>query len=171
MTEADSAWQLKADETRHELDSLQDFCKALDTLLPQARRSVRLFAPALDPELLNRQSVTEALGGFIRASRHARMQVLFANSDTAIQGSHHLVAFAQRFPSFIEMRKLSAPEARSPAWIIFDDAGLIWRHDYRRYEQGFARCSYRARATALIRIFDEQWNASKPDPQLKRLRL
>lgn len=171
MTEADSAWQLKVDETRHELDSLQDFCEALDRLLPQTRRSLRLFVPELDPELLSRQPVIETLGSFIRGSRYARMDVLFADSDSAIKSSHQLVAFAQRFPSFIEMRKLASAEARSPAWIIFDDAGLIWRHDYRRYEQGFARCAYRARAKALIRIFDDLWNVSKPDPQLKRLHL
>ena len=155
---------------RQALQHLSDFRAALDALLPQGRRTLRILAPELDHELLSRDEVTSALAAMVRVSPMTRIRVLLADSSAAIQRGHRLVQLARRFSSYIEMRLIEDPESSGPAWLVLDEQAVIQRPDYRSYTDGRV-CGLDPDAGRLCREFDEMWERGAPDPELRRLHL
>ena len=164
-------WILGKDDTRHPLQDLQAYCDAVDRLLPQGRRTLRIQAPTLDSELLNRDSVSSAVAALIRVSPNTRIRLLLSDSSEAVRNGHCLIRLAQRFPSYFEIRKLSEWSGRGPSWLVLDETAIIWRRDYLRYADGYAICDAAAEAGALCRSFDESWEQARTDPDLRRLHL
>ena len=164
--------EVKAGENdgRHLLETPTEFRQALDQLLPQGRRTLRILAPELDPELLSREPVVSALAGMVRIGPMTRIRVLLADSTAAVQKGHLLVPLARRFTSYIEMRLLEDPESSGPAWLVLDEQAVIWRPDYRSYAGGYV-CGLDPHAARMVREFDTEWERSQPDPELRRLHL
>ena len=169
MSESHNPWVLGKDATEHPLESLSDFQDAVDRLLPQARRTARIFVPELDIVLLSREPVVAALSAMVKISRYTHIRILFADASTAVRSGHRLIALGQRFPSYISLQKLSDPDRASPAWIVLDERAVIYRRDYNRYSEGYACAYQRGRAARLVTQFDQLWEASRPDPELRRL--
>lgn len=146
--------------------------EACDELLDTARRSIRIFAPDLDPHLLSRRPVIEALGRLVRVSRNTRIRVLFADGDSAIRSGHLLIAASRRFPSYITLRRL-AEEHRDlrSSWIMADDRALLWRRDYARLEDAWISWQGGRNGQRLRRDFDDWWQYAETDPQFRQLHL
>lgn len=164
-------WILGKDDNRHSLQGLQSFCDAVDRILPQGRRTLRIQTPTLDSELLNRDSVSSAVAALIRVSPNTRIRLLLNDSSEAVRGGHCLIRLAQRFPSYFEIRKQAEWSGRAPSWLVVDETAIIWRRDYLRYTDGHAICQAPAEAGALCHGFDESWEQARPDPDLRRLHL
>lgn len=164
-------WTLGQDSERHSLADFDAHCQALDTLLPQGRRTLRIFAPTLDIELLNREPVTSAVAALVRVSPLTRIRILLTDSSPAVRSGHRLITLSQRFPSFMEIRKRDQWDARCPAWLVLDEQATLWRPDFNRYSDGIACCHEPGQAGKLCRDFDEMWEQSSQDPDLRRLTL
>ncbi len=154
----------------HLLENPSHFQAAADHLLPQGRRTLRILAPELDFELLSRESVVSALATMVRVSPKTRIRILLADSSSAVQRGHLLIGLARRFTSYIDMRLLDDPESSGPAWLVLDERAVIWRPDYRSWKDGQV-CGLDPRAGQLCREFDDLWERSLPDPELRRLHL
>ncbi len=142
---------------------------AVDEVLEQARRTVRILAPRLDTELLNRAAPLEALARLTR-SRYARIRVLLEDSGPAVRSGHGLIDLAQRFPSYMEMRLLGPEDrGRRDAWIVADESALVYRPDHQRLADGHMDLHDVRLAPKLARDFDEWWERGEPDPDLRRL--
>ncbi len=153
----------------HRLDDQQALAEAVDRVLGQARRTVRIFAPRLELELLNRATPLEALARLTR-SRHASVRVLLEDSGPAVRSGHGLIDLAQRFPSSIAMRLLGPEDrGRSAAWLVADDSAVVYRPDHQRLADGHMDLQDPRRGPKLARDFDEWWERGEPDPNLRRL--
>jgi hypothetical protein len=162
---------LGEDDRQIILDSRDDFLQHTDLMLSQARRSLRVHAPDMDPQLLNR---AEPLALCRRLTRHplCSARLLIHDSDQAKKNGHGFIDMAQRFPSFIEIRILSAEDrSRQDAWLIADDTGLVYRPHYQRLAAGHACFHDVSLAAKLARDFDEWWERAAPDTELRRLYL
>ena len=155
---------------RHALEHPCDFREALDHLLPQGRRTLRILAPELDFELLSRDPVVSALAAMVRVSPMTDIRILLADSTAAVQRGHQLVPLARRFTTYIRMQLLDDPESSGPAWLVLDEQAVLWRPDYRSYTNGHV-CGLDPAAGKLCREFDDMWERSHPDPELRRLHL
>lgn len=155
--------------TGQRLDHQQALAEAIDQVLGEARRTVRILAPRLDIELLNRAVPLEALAGLTR-NRHARVRVLLEESGSAVRAGHGLIDLAQRFPSAIAMRLLGPEDqGRRDAWVVVDDSATVYRPDHQRLADGRMDRHDPSRASKLVRDFDEWWERGEPDPNLRRL--
>ena len=142
---------------------------AVDQVLGQARRTVRILAPQLDSTLLNRSAPLQSLARLTR-SRYTRIRVLLEDSGPAVRSGHGLIDLAQRFPSYMEMRLLGPEDrGRRDAWIIADDNALVYRPDHHRLADGHTDLHDVRLAPKLARDFDEWWERGEPDPDLRRL--
>ncbi len=147
----------------------EDLAAAVDQVLEQARRTVRILAPQLDITLLNRSVPLEALARLSR-SRYARIRVLLEESGPALRSGHGLIDLVQRFPSSMEMRLLGPEDrGRRDAWIIADESALVYRPDHHRLADGHLDLQDVRLAPKLARDFDEWWERAEPDPDLRRL--
>lgn len=155
---------------RCSLNTLEAFRSACDQLLGNTRRSVRILSPNMDLALLSRASVATALSDLIRVSRFTDIRILFADSLLAMKHGHRLIELSRRFPSTISLRQLPLDSrGERHSWIITDDANLLWRPDHVRYDNGFYEEENRELAPRLCRQFDDTWERSQPDPELRRL--
>ena len=88
-----------------------------------------------------------------------------------IKLGHRLLTLARRLSSSVRIHKLTDhPELPSDTFVVRDNDGTIYKpNDIER--EGFYQPASRATAQRFIDKFDELWHKSKPDPQLRVLRL
>ena len=150
-------------------ESLQAGC---DDILRQARRTVDILAPDLDPFVLDREPPLDALAQLTRVSRFTRIRVLFHDAGSAVRDGHRLIHVARRFPSFISMRRVAEEHREeSASWIVVDSRHALWRPDFTVKEGGHLFHEEPGKATQLVRRFNRWWEYSAADPALRELHL
>ncbi len=144
---------------------------AVDLLLAQARQRVELFTPDMEPWLYDRSQVVEALHGLVLRSRHGRLRVLTIDTERAIKDGHRLVELARRLSSYAEIRRVHEDYRDTPeTFLLADEAGMLRRPVSGRPEgQLLLRVPMEVRQKRAW--FDEVWERSTVDPQLRRLYL
>ena len=151
-------------------DDRVDYQQACDEVLAGARRELRIFAPDLDQQLLNRERVSELLVRLARHNPAARVRILLADAGQAVAEGHRLIYLARRLPSLISIRVLPADiRDHQECWLLADGQTLLWRPDYRHLRQGILHRNDATRSAALLRLFDEHWEQSRSDPALRQL--
>jgi len=140
-------------------------------LVQQSRRELRLFTRDLDAMIYDQRSFLDALKRLALSSSQARIRVLLQDDQPALKYGHRLIELARRLTSSIEIRIPSA-EYRDHAanFLVADSSGYIYREIATVYE---ARADYHdpLEAEHLSAFFDEVWEHSLPDPELRRLYL
>ena len=157
---------------QHELISLDQseaVCQASLALVRQAQRSVIIISRQLDARLYNNSEFTTAVRDFTLSSRHARLRILVQDSGPAIQSGHGLIELSQRLSSFIEIRIPDHQHANyNYAFLVVDAGGYLYREQADLYT---AHCSFADRkyADELSRKFEDIWESSQPDVNLRRM--
>jgi len=153
------------------LDSRDDFCEYIDTLLIEGRRNVKILSRELEPSLYNRESCVRALSALARAHPLAQVEILVKDSQNLVEQGHQIVRLAQRLPSKISIRRLSIePEDDAMAFMIVDRDGLLFKNDENSM-QGFANLQAGAEIKNLMDVWERLWQNSEADPQLRPLSL
>ncbi|MEE4250112.1 MAG: hypothetical protein V2I38_05940 [Alcanivoracaceae bacterium] len=143
-----------------------------DQVLAGARRNLRIFAPDLDQQLLNRDRVSELLVRLARHNPSARIRILIADAGQAVADGHRLVYLARRLPSYVSIRVLPRDSRDvSENWLLADDRILLWRPDFRHLRHAVLHTDDPARCGALQRHFDQRWDQSLSDPALRQLHI
>lgn len=159
------------DDQEQLLSTPAELNEAVDAVLGQARRTVRILAPDLDTAVLNRRPPLESLRQLAR-SRYSRVRVLLEHSGPAVRAGHGLIELAHRFPSTFELRLLADEDrGRRDAWLVVDDTGLVYRPDFERLTDAHAHIHDVRLAPRLARDFDEWWDRGEADPNLRRLHI
>ncbi|RRN57280.1 GNAT family N-acetyltransferase [Pseudoxanthomonas sp. SGNA-20] len=139
-------------------------------LAAHARRGLGIYSRALDPGLLDRREVVDALRRF--ATRPGRRQVRILLQDAAAPQREDapLLALAQRLPSVFELREVADPvDARYPSAYAFNDAGgALFRPLGQRFE-GEGGIDDGPAARRLAHAFAPVWERSRPCTELRAL--
>lgn len=140
-------------------------------LVQLARRSLDIYSRDLDAAIYDDQDFIDAVRSLAIATKHKAVRILVKDSSRAVKYGHRLIPLAQRLTSFIEIRKPPA-EYRdyNEAFLVVDGCGYIHRKLADRYE-GLAHFNAGRDARRLVEFFDEVWQSSAPDPDLRRLYL
>lgn len=143
-----------------------------DEVLAGARRNLRIFAPDLDQQLLNRERVSELMVRLARYNSSAWVRILISDASQAVAVGHRLIYLARRLPSFVSIRVLPRDSRDvSENWLLADDQTLLWRPDFRQLRHAILHHDSPARCAALQRHFDERWELSASDPALRQLHI
>ena len=100
-------------------------CKAvLVALAGHARRELGLYSRAMDPGLLDRRDVLDALRRFAVRPGERRIRILLQDPATPQRSGAPLLPLAQRLPSVFAFREVRDPvDARYPSAYAFNDTG------------------------------------------------
>lgn len=140
-------------------------------LTQQAVRTLHIFSRDLDHALFDTPEFEEAASQLARGSQYARIQILVQDSSGAVRRGHRLITLAQRLSSRIEIRKPVTEYADiNRAFFIADETGYISRQLADRYD-GVGNFNDRLTARDLAGFFNEVWERSQQDSQLRRLHL
>lgn len=155
--------------TARTLSRAEDSREAAIELAHKASRYLAIFTPDLEPIIYDRPGFVDAVKELALRSRFSRIRILVKDSNRAVKEGHRLANLAQRLSSYIEVRRLAGDYgAMTEAFLIADERGLLYRPLASRFE-GIIDTDDRFQAREKLRLFDEMWERSTPDPELRRL--
>lgn len=140
-------------------------------LIQQARRSLCLYTPDLEPWLYDHRELGEACSRFLRGHPRNHLHILLRDSQRIVRNGHVLLRLARLLPSNCQIRLLHPDyPADEIAYLLVDDCGLLLRRT-PQLPAGQIHYQERARARQLQRQFDQAWSTSLSDPNLRSLLL
>ncbi len=166
-----SSYRLGQQHEALSLDQSEDVRQAGLALIRQARREVIVISRHLDPGLYNNTEFATAVRDFVVNNRYARLRVLVRDADPAVRSGHRLIELSQRLSSFIEIRIPDQQfDGYNSALLVVDAEGYLYREQADLYH---AQCSFADRkfSDGLCHQFEEMWDSSHPDMNLRRMLL
>ena len=134
-----------------------------------AKRELVLFSRDLEPLLYDQQDFIQAVQALAVRSRMSRIRIASIDPGPAIRTGHRLVTLAQRFSSYIEVRRASHDhENLTETFLVADDTALLYRPLSTRYE-GYYDLHAPMEARQKRKLFDDIWEQAEPDPEFRRL--
>ncbi|MBQ0718888.1 MAG: GNAT family N-acetyltransferase [Gammaproteobacteria bacterium] len=161
---------ISAEERSHiALDSAEGFAQQAIVLAQRAQRQIRIFSPALDPNIFDNDELRSQLFNFARQHPYAEIHILVQNPQLLVQNGHRLLHLYHRLPSRVQMRTLKSDcKTSHTEFMLTDQAGILYKQSQNRYT-GYAVYWSPLDATELANEFDTLWNASEVDPELRNL--
>jgi len=132
---------------------------AIVDVVTQARRSLVILTPNLEPEFYEHVDFLDALKRFVLARTYARVRVLITQPERTMKSGNQFVQVGQRLSSYIKFRNL-ASELRpvNEAWCIADASALVYRADYASGE-GIVDTHAPEIAKRYLEQFEKLWKA------------
>lgn len=153
--------------------SLQRFASAAEAqahtlaLLQQSRHSLCLYTPDLEPWLYNHSSVQEACTRLLLASPRNRLRILVRDVSRPVSLGHRLLNLGRRLTSNLHIRRLNPDlPCEESAYLLADAHGLLLRPQADAWA-GYAWYNDPARVRQQQAQFDQAWNTSVLDPDLR----
>ena len=154
-----------------EFNNATEFREAAEIVAATARRHIRIFSPHLEPEIFESQTLLDALSTVARQHRYSEVRILIVHNDLIVSRGHRLVDLSRALPSSVMLRKLNYNPGDYPgSYLLADTQGVVHRPE-EDDDHGYACSDYPSRAKELAEQFDQLWERSYPDPELRELRL
>ena len=154
-------------EALQPIESREDIRQHTLKLFGQARHSLCLYSPDLEPWLYNHNDIAQASRRFLLAHPRNRLRILLADPTPVIQHGHRLLTLARRLTSGLQIRTLNpAYPAQSAAILVIDHCGLLVRPG-PEHTTGYALYQSLGRARAMRHQFDSAWEQSLSHPDLR----
>ncbi len=161
--------QMEGGESYRVLKSLADNRDASVAVAAVAKRELVLFSRDLEPLLYDRQEFISVVQTLATRSRMSRIRIVCIDSGPSVRAGNRVVALAQRFSSYIEVRRASRDhENLVDTFLVADDVALLFRPLCTRYE-GLADLRAPLQAREKLRGFEDIWQQAEPDPEFRRL--
>ncbi|WP_236173261.1 DUF7931 domain-containing protein [Pseudomonas pseudonitroreducens] len=154
-------------------DQLQRFSKPDDArthalaLIQQARRTLYIYTPDLEPWLYHHSSIQEACTQVLLGNPRNRLMILLRDSTRAVKEGHRLLNLSRHLSSYCQIRRINPDyPSEEHAFLLADDCGLLLRPEPGEYA-GYAHYNNAGRVRQLIAQFEQTWNTSVLDPNLR----
>lgn len=136
-------------------------------MLQQAQRSLCIFSTDLEPWLYHHRSVQEACTRLLLANPKNCLRILVKDLSRAVKQGHRLLGLSRRLSSNLHIRKLHPDyPCEEVAFLLADDCGLLLRPEPEQFA-GYALYQDPARVRLRQRQFDQAWQASITDPDVR----
>jgi predicted GNAT family N-acyltransferase len=148
-----------------------DCRRGLLGLLGEPRRRLLVLSQQLDHVLFDEEAVVEAVSAFARSAATTQVRLLIADSSLIVSRGHRLVELARRLDSRIEIRKVAEEVGPGDAsFVTWDQQGYFLMPDFRQYLASADRYDP-VQARRLTEQFNQLWERSSTDPELRVLRI
>ena len=157
--------------TRQAIPSLQQLKQQAHDAFQDANKNIQLYTHALDPRVLNNRDIEEVLTHFVKKNRASQVQILIYKEQLMRGIDHRLVALAQRFTSYVQIRVVPRDYHENPfGFYIVDGRTMIYRSNVEGYE------AERLNMPDFLikdksRLFETIWQSSAPASFLRALHL
>lgn len=150
--------------------SSRDEVKIINIALAQQTiRSMDIISKHLDAGVFDNPDFFNTVKNLSIASKFTKVRILIKDSEPMVQNGHRLIELIQQLTSSIEVRKISEEyKSYNEAFSVYDGKGIIYLRYADRYE-GIANFNRPRLATELSNFFNEVWERSVPDSNLRRL--
>lgn len=163
----------KLGETKAEIyiDTREENKNIAISLAQQAHQCVDIFTQDMDAEIYNNNEFEQALFNLAKKHPNTRIRILVQNSNKSVQNGHCLIRLAQNITSSVFIHTPSRDFIdKKCAFLVADKLGFLYRvsatnNDYK------ANANFMSprRAGELVDFFNEAWEHSTPDIQIRRV--
>jgi len=137
------------------------------SLVANARREIKVFAPILDPFYFNTRAMEQSLIGFALVHPHNRARILIEDIPALLLTQARLIELRRRLSDRIEIRRVADDAVGlREFFVIVDGRGYFHQIDYEGRESS-AEFEAAGEAALLARRFDELWEGSVRIPDLQ----
>lgn len=152
--------------------SSRDEVKIINIALTQlASRNIDIISKHLDPGVFDTVDFIEAIKQLSISSKFTKIRILIKSSEPITLNGHRIIELIQQLTSSIEVRKIAEEyKSHNEAFSLYDGKAVIYLPHSDRYE-GFANFNRPRLATELSNFFNEVWERSEPDANLRRLHI
>ncbi len=160
-------------ETRGYIDlkGLEDNKLAAIHMVSQGQRSLNLFTPNLDPRVFDNEEFIEAVKNIALHNPRSRVNILILDPSEIVSRGHRIVELARKISSHVFIHRADSEDHnRVDTFMVVDKVGMIRRAHNDRFE-GLAEFNNPAEARLLLKTFNDAWERSQPEPELRRLYL
>lgn len=142
---------------------------AATELVSQGKRTLDIYTLNLAKNVYGDSAFVDAVRQLVLDNSRAEVRILVADSASARRAGHRLILLGQELTSKITFKNPAPafPQPRQP-FLLVDGVGLL-RLTPGRILEGVVNFNAPAAARELGNAFDRSWEASDPDPYLKRL--
>lgn len=152
--------------------SSRDEVKIMNIALTQkSSRNIDIISKYFDSGVFDTIEFMEAIKQLSISSKFTKIRILIKDSEPMTKKGHRLIDLIQQLTSSIEVRKISEEyKSYNEAFNLYDAKGVIYLRYADRYE-GFANFDRPRLAAELLNFFNEVWEHSAADSNLRRLHI
>ena len=166
-----SDYKLGIDSKLLQLESCAENREIATLMAQQATQTIDIISRLLDPQILNSPEFIDAIRNLITRQRKSRIRIIVFDPDTIVKNGHRLVDMAGFFSSFIEIHKASHQHKHySEFLMLVDQTAFLHRLNWDRFE-ATVNFNDRRQSKYYLKEFEEMWDASVTDPNLRRISL
>lgn len=163
---------ISADEHNEiKLTTAEENSTAALTLASQAKHSIDIFTQDMDAAIYDNSEFERYIFELSKKHPTTLIRILTQDSSTAIRNGHCLIRLAQKLTSSVFIHNPSREHKNeTSAFMLMDKRGYLHRvtADKRNFKASFSTNSPQ-RAGKLADTFDEIWEHSTPDVQIRRI--
>lgn len=162
-----------SDEERQRvgIEGIDEFRDQAVMLVNRAQREVRIFSFKLEPGLYSNNRFCDAIYSFATSHPLARVKILVKDIAQVVHNTNQLHELCLRLPSRIQMRKLETKEeCLHSEFMLIDRTGILYKQEPERFV-GYMVAHAPLEAVELVEEFDNLWEQSELDPELRRLHI
>lgn len=153
------------------LDTREDNRAAALRLAEQGERTLHLLTRNLDPVLYDNEPFIDAVRRLAIYSPRTKVYILLQDPTEVVMRGHRIVELARRISSHIFINRVCEDDqSRTDSFLIVDQTGLLYRPHAGRYE-GTVDFHAPGQARQLLKYFEDAWERSQPEPELRRLHI
>lgn len=157
------------DEHYKRLETLADNRQAAVAVAAVAKRELALFSHDLELLIYDRDDFVKVVQALATRSRMSRIRIVCIDPGASVRAGHRLIAVAQRFSSYMEVRRASKDHVQLPeTFLVADEEAVLFRPIATRPE-GYADTHAPLEARKFLKQFSDIWEKAEPDPEFRRL--
>jgi predicted GNAT family N-acyltransferase len=144
----------------------------IDRIATDARHRLWIYTRDLDRTLLDREAFLEQVKRLALSGRGAGVRILVHEPAIAVRDGHRLLSLATRMSSYITLRKpVSEQDRHDPSAFIANDVGGYFHRTLASRFEGEGNTHGPGRHRQLLEYFNQVWERSEEDPELRRMAL
>lgn len=153
------------------LTTLAEVREASLAVARSAQRQLSIYTLDLEPLIYGEEPFLEAIKRLVLARSYAKVRVLLADPARAVVDANRFLILARRLTSCIDMRITQLQDPGSAgAFMVADDRATVYRLQAARWD-GIFDLNDPPVARRYLNFFDEVWQASAQDAQLRQMQM
>lgn len=158
---------IRETKTEFHLTSYKQDSQAVAALISQASSLVSIYSERLCPEIYDSAEVIKACHQFVLKNSRSKIHILVDETRPLTQHSHRLLALSHKHSSSIFFKKTddSCKNRKDEFCCIARSA--YFKLSSSQHFQGTCNFSDSLVTGNLLSFFDDAWERSSPDPELR----